>query len=409
MSDVDELLSAFEAGTLLRSNARTLNLVDLSRAVATASGVAGLELSPAAEEVAGTLAERDHIVLVLADGLGLEMLEGAPGADFLRTHLDRELRAVFPASTAVALTSLATGEWPARHGVTGWWTYLEEIAGPATILQYRRRADERSLEALGVEPSSAFPQPSLVGRIRREVHCLLPRAIAGSVYSRYWAGDRDSTGYDSLADGFGQAAAVVRGAQQPTFTYLYVPHVDRAAHEHGADSRETRAAMFAVSQLVEALARELGTAAWVALTADHGHLDAPDADRFRIQSDDGLSELLANIPSGDSRVLQFHVRDGEHERFEARFPRALRRRVLSADDLGGRGARATRTGRAERDDARANGRLHSDLARRPGARLCPREGLACGVRPHLAPCGAEPRRAARAAGARVARRDAAAG
>ena len=74
-------------------------------------------------------------MLILADGLGLEMLEREAAARTLREHLRSELRTVFPSSTAVALTSLATGEWPARHAVTGWWTYLEQSGGPATILQ----------------------------------------------------------------------------------------------------------------------------------------------------------------------------------------------------------------------------------------------------------------------------------
>ena len=135
MSDTAGLLAAFDAGTLVRPDPTMPNLVDIARAVATASGVRGLVLSPFADDLAASLADREHLVLILADGLGLEMLEREAAARTLREHLRSELRTVFPSSTAVALTSLATGEWPARHAVTGWWTYLEQSGGPATILQ----------------------------------------------------------------------------------------------------------------------------------------------------------------------------------------------------------------------------------------------------------------------------------
>ena len=186
MSDVEELCAAFGAGTLLHPGDGVASFVDLARAMASVCGAEGAELSPAGQELAGALGAREHLVLVLADGLGLAMIEDAePEARFLRAHLAMELRAVFPASTAVALTTLATGEWPAQHAVTGWWTHLDEIGEAATILQFRRRSDERPLGELGVTAEAAFPVPSLLPRMQRETLCLMPRAIAGSVYSRY--------------------------------------------------------------------------------------------------------------------------------------------------------------------------------------------------------------------------------
>ena len=153
-------------------------------------------------------------MLVLADGLGLAMIEDAePEARFLRAHLAMELRAVFPASTAVALTTLATGEWPAQHAVTGWWTHLDEIAkrrrscssaGAPTSVRWANSASRRRRRS---------PVPSLLPRMQRETLCLMPRAIAGSVYSRYWSGGTPTEPYTSLADGLSQAIEAVRTPQ----------------------------------------------------------------------------------------------------------------------------------------------------------------------------------------------------
>ncbi len=70
------------------------------------------------------IGEPRHLVLLLVDGLGLRMLEQRPADSVLRRLLAMELRTVFPSTTASAITSLATGEWPAQHAVVGWWTHL---------------------------------------------------------------------------------------------------------------------------------------------------------------------------------------------------------------------------------------------------------------------------------------------
>ena len=317
-SDVPDLLAAFDSGALLRPDPAAPNLVDAARAVAASVGASDLELSPFAGDLAASLAEREHIVLILADGLGMEMLEREADARTLRGNLRGELRTVFPSSSAVALTSLATGEWPARHAITGWWTHIEEIGGPATILQYRRRSDDRSLADLGVSPEDAFPAPSLAPRIRRRSHFLMPHQIADSVYSRYVAGG-PAAGYHSLAGVPGLIEEAVRDVGEPTFAYIYVPHVDNEAHHGGSESNAARAAMLAVDRLVADLKAGLGESAAVVVTADHGHLGVAAAERFMIRTAYGIPTLLASPPSGDARVLEFHVRPDARERFEEDF------------------------------------------------------------------------------------------
>ncbi|MYA18842.1 MAG: alkaline phosphatase family protein [Chloroflexi bacterium] len=320
MSDVEALLAAFESGELLRPDPDVPNFLDLSRAVGAACGVRGLTLSGSAQAIAERLEEREHTVFVLADGLGLDMIEqGGDGVNALRAHLAMELRAIFPASTVVALTTLMTGEWPARHAVTGWWTHLEAIGGPATVLPYVRRRDDRSLADLGVRPEDLFPLPALTPRMTRDTLVLVPQAIAGSVYSRYGAGGEPATGYETLAEGVQRTIEAVLGADGPCFVYLYIPHLDQAAHEFGPWSAEATQALHGVNQVFGALAQALRGQAVLALSADHGHLGVNDDEVLLIREDDGLPELLAAEPAGDSRVLHFHVRPGAHEAFATRF------------------------------------------------------------------------------------------
>ena len=347
--DLAELLAAFETGALLRPDPAVPNLVDAARAVAAGAGAGGLDLSPFASDLAASLAEREHIVLILADGLGMEMLEREDGARTLRGNLRAELRTVFPSSSAVALTSLATGEWPARHAVVGWWTHIEEIGGPATILQYRRRSDDRSLVDLGVPPEQAFPAPSLWPRVDRRRHFLLPQQIADSVYSSYQAAG-PAAGYRALAGASGSLVEMLKDGGEPTFAYVYVPHVDSEAHQGGPESSGVRAAILAVDRLVADLKAGLGESVAVVMTADHGHLGVTGADRRMIRATLAIPPLLASPASGDARVLEFHVRPGAHERFEEDFRTAFGRQfylltTAEVEELGllGPGPLASRT------------------------------------------------------------------
>eukprot|EP00434_Breviolum_minutum_P044219 symbB.v1.2.039472.t1/scaffold6586.1/size16854/1 len=106
----------------------TFNFCDLSQALAFCCGLA--PANPTRQEFAQKLAEeigstsRKHIVLVLCDGMGVNLLQQHLAPEhFLRAAVDRSstsLRAVFPATTPAALTTLATATWPGQHGLPGW-------------------------------------------------------------------------------------------------------------------------------------------------------------------------------------------------------------------------------------------------------------------------------------------------
>ena len=335
MSDVDQLLAAFDSGELLRPTYETPNLVDLSRAIASICGAEGIEPTPGARAIAERIGAAEHLVFVLADGVGMKLLESMSADAFLRRRLAAELRAVFPSTTAVGLTTLATGEWPARHGVTGWWTYLREIDGAVTVVKFERRSDRRPLEELGVRPELLLPLPALLPRMRRDTLSLLPQAIADTVYSRYAAGGGARCGYGSLREAVDLLVERVSGAGGPTFTYLYAPRVDSAAHDYGTGDHRVRAELAALDQQLARLAEQLAGRACIVVSADHGHLDAPLTKRHLIDGNEELAATLRVAPSYDSRVMCFHLRDGAEPAFRDAIARRLGEVlfVLSVDEV----------------------------------------------------------------------------
>ncbi|MFN8638634.1 MAG: alkaline phosphatase family protein [Dehalococcoidia bacterium] len=317
--DVERLRTAIASGRLLHPVSDRPGLVDLARALAATAGVPRMDATRASVELAGEIGNTDHLVLVVIDGLGAEHLEGQESAPFLRGQMARRLITPFPSTTAVALTSLATGEWPARHSVTGWWTYLPGIEASVTALPFTRRGDDVALESLGVTPEEAFPVPSMWAECPRDVLCVQPSRIAGTTYSTYQTGGHPSKGYGPLQDAFEAVVQHVLGASGPTFTYLYFPQFDTAAHDRSVLSAEARHALVGIDSGLAALAARLEGRARLVITSDHGHAFVPDERRYRLRATDALALMLRALPSGDMRAPSFHVLPQRVEEFEGAF------------------------------------------------------------------------------------------
>jgi len=319
VSDVPRLLTWFKSDTLLRPDANVPNTVDLARALASLAGADGIDLGEGARAIRDAIGAADHCVFALIDGLGMNLLESLPTTSFFREHVTMELRAVFPATTATALTSLATGLWPAQHAVTGWWTYLPDHRLTATILLFIERFSERPLAEAGVTGEDAFREPSLMPTFQRDTQAVLPRGLTGSTYSQYVAGGTAVNGYDTLAEGVDGIVKRIATATRPTYTYFYYPVIDGLEHALGPRAAQVRDELARVELELARLAQAIAGRGRLAVSADHGMLEIGDDGRRFIADGDALLTSLVAPPSGEPRVPYFHVQPGEHDRFESVF------------------------------------------------------------------------------------------
>lgn len=325
ITDLELLKDRLTSGALLAPSTSVPNIVDLARTLASLAGVEDLSLTPTSSRLAALIGPADHLVFVLADGLGTAFLEEQGAKSYLAGKIAAELRTVFPSASPVALTSFATGEWPAVHGVTGWWTYLPEIEAPGALLPFVTRSGGR---ALGLSTEQAFPAPALMARIPRDTASWFPAQIFDSVSSAYLTGGRPRHGYQSLAQAVEEIIARVASAPAPTYTYLYAPRVDQEAHQYGITRPETLGACQELDEAVRRLAAAVADRARVVVSADHGLIDIPAAAKHPLRFSGALAESLIRPPSGDSRVLYFDVREGADDRFTRVFRDRYRDRFL---------------------------------------------------------------------------------
>jgi hypothetical protein len=208
------------------------------------------------------------------------------------------------------LTSLATGLWPARHGIPGWNAYLPERGISVKPVLFRDRDTERHLSRLGVKPEELYVQPSIVPSFTRKTRAHMPARIARETYARYCRGDTAARGYRNAADAVARIAAHARRSGRADYDYLYYPDVDKVLHEKGLKDAKVRAKIAEIDATLLRLKERSGAGTRIIATADHGLIDVPREAYLTLGSEDGLMEELVVAPTGESRLPIFHVRSG---------------------------------------------------------------------------------------------------
>jgi len=258
------------------------------------------------EENRMRLPRADRIVLVLVDGLGAVSLKARSG--HARTLAGALTAATtvdsgFPTTTASALATLTTGEFPGQTGMLGYSVLdaandrlVNQLSGwdaDLDPLTWQRRptlfqaAVELGLQAVVIGPArygdSGFTHAVLRGAAYR------PAA--------------------TIQDRFDAASAWLREPGPPGLAYLYVPELDSAAHAHGWESAEWTERLEVVDGAIRQLVGGLGRSHALILTADHGVIDIPTRQHVLIDGDPGLVDGVRFV-GGEPRCLQLYFEPG---------------------------------------------------------------------------------------------------
>lgn len=318
MSEINRVKQWLRSDRLVRPSSGSLNFVDLVLTLAVLTGKDNAQTGPGTNTIRRWIGPAEHYVLVLVDGMGMKQLEVLPEGSFLRSFVVGRLQSVFLSTTATALTTLATGHWPCTHSVPGWWTYLHRQGVRAVTLPFAASESGKPLEAIGISPEEFFPVRSFWPDLKYRPLSVMPEEICNSTYSKYVTGGTSRLGYAGIRDALEKAAAAVRAAPGPSFTYLYLPQLDALCHKKGTNSEEVSLLIQRIDQSLRSFTADLADRARIVITADHGHTDIP-RQRIWVLEDELISSLLCTAPTGESNVPIFHVLPGREAEFAAEF------------------------------------------------------------------------------------------
>ncbi|HET9351003.1 MAG TPA: alkaline phosphatase family protein [Burkholderiales bacterium] len=253
------------------------------------------------------LRDAANIVFLIADGLGDNYLRARGAGGAIARHRRGSISAVFPSTTASAITTSFTGATPLEHGLTGWFTYFPEAACVGAPLPFLRRGEKAPL---GVAPECIFAEPPLFDTLATRALVVSWRTIIDSTYNAYHCGRAERLAYDNLQGFVEQTVAAVKSGPGKKFVYAYWPEFDALSHRYGVASAEVRAHFDALDAAFgELLARLAGSDTMLVLTADHGFIDSPQPESLELPPE--LSCLLRFPLCGERRVAFCHVHDQE--------------------------------------------------------------------------------------------------
>ncbi|WP_067782570.1 alkaline phosphatase family protein [Actinomyces vulturis] len=313
--------SAFHLRHVFSSALSTVGLAPNDMAESAASTANALRMEPA-----------EQVVVILVDGLGLELLDARKGhVPTLRSFMNpsytwgpngmeqnagvQELTTCFPSTTAAALTTLGTGALPGQTGMLG---YSVRHPGHAMHGGHASTLNLITWEDTPLRAENWQDHPTLVERSIADhgepLYSVGPARFTGSGLTGAAFRAMTHVGVDRLDD---RPAAVHRLLQQGArMVYMYVGELDHAGHAHGWQSEEWLFWLERLDIAVATLIRKLPSNTAVYLTADHGMVDTDAAHRITLTDSPVLMtdvEFLAGEPRMTHLYLSGHGRQCSQE------------------------------------------------------------------------------------------------
>jgi predicted AlkP superfamily pyrophosphatase or phosphodiesterase len=246
----------------------------------------------------------NHVVLVLLDGFGANLMKKLNDEALLKVSQVKTLDSVFPPTTAAATTSVLTGKTPYETGFLGWFQYFKDYDTYYTI--FMESDYYQSDKPIDPFFKTAFNRKTFIDRINHE------SPILGKIFFPH---PIDKEGYPSLAHGFSEVSKFTK-SHAKTVSYIYAVEPDLTQHKFGVHSQDTLDKISELNTLVEAFKETLSQDTLVIMTADHGLTDVTAVD---INQDKELMAFLKAKPSVEPRATNFHVKEGLLDAFKAYF------------------------------------------------------------------------------------------
>jgi hypothetical protein len=246
------------------------------------------------------VADARAVVLLVLDGLGWRAIQ----ADRARLPVLASLEGgpittVVPSTTAAALTSIASGMVPARHGMVG----------------YRMLLGGQVLDVLRWKvPDGKPPEPATVTLVEsafcgHDVPTVVRAEFKRSGFTESHMRGVRFVGWRTTATLVTHVARLVGAGE--TFVYAYYDGVDKVAHEYGITDGFFPAEVSATDRLVGDLLDILPADTALVVTADHGQVQferwvtmEPVATRVRAYAGDARLRYLYARPGAESELLK---------------------------------------------------------------------------------------------------------
>lgn len=259
---------------------------------------------PVLKDLSKQLIGKKHIMLMLLDGMGMNILKNIDKKSILRQNVKQILTSVYPPTTVAATTSVLSGVPPYVHGHVGWTQYSRFEETNVTVFT-NENADNESLPLKENFREKHLAFETILDKIKQ----VNPTLITKQLMPSFAVG-----GYPSFQ---AQVDALISlNKEESSFSYTYHTEPDSTIHEYGVRNDTVKSLLLSLETEILRLKENLSKDSILIIIADHGLIDVEPVPLYD-QKD--LLELLKRMPSIEPRSTAFFLKDGVHETFKKRF------------------------------------------------------------------------------------------
>lgn len=262
---------------------------------------------PSIPILADAIEEKNHVVLVLLDGMGMNLLSKHLDKDaFLSSHLKDVITSVFPPTTVAATNTVLSGLPPLQSGYLGWVQYFPKEDANVVVFQNQDFYNHtRTFEINFREKYLKYPL--IYEQIRKHskehitLHELFPNFR--------------EDGYATFKEQVDKIIDITR-TYAKSFSYVYWTEPDLTQHQFGVDAYATRHVINRLDEELERMAFFSAKNTAIVIIADHGLTDVGEIDLFK---DHTLMNMLKRFPSMEPRATNFFVKPKHRIEFKTHF------------------------------------------------------------------------------------------
>ena len=247
-----------------------------------------------------------NILFMIFDGMGTAVLKKHLASDsFLRKHLVRPIRSVFPPTTVAATTTFFSALPPAAHGWLGWMCFFKAHRAAVELFRGTNFYTHEKMEMPSTD--KILPYTSVL----TQIHMRAPDVQTTEIFPRMIKPD----GVDNLEQ-MQERLQNIMQEQGRHFTLCYWTEPDASMHQKGPSSKEITPLVQSINDFVERLSKTLSETQ-IIVSADHGQVDV--SEEIYIDDYPEMKDCLACPLSLEDRSVFIFLKPGKKETFLALF------------------------------------------------------------------------------------------
>lgn len=274
------------------------------------------------------------VVLILLDGFGFFDWEELrrkvrPLARISRQGRVSPLCALFPSTTAAAITSLNYGVLPPVHALFEWFLYLREYSRVIQTLPFASLGDKSYQDDLldrGLKSQQMISVRETIyeklARNRVPSFVFVPKAYSHSAYNQIAQKGSDLQPFTTLAEGLTNLKKALGVTEKKSYFYLYWGKVDSVRHHYGPGTLHDEAEVAAFWLTFDYVFSDFDQGETLFLFAsDHGQIKSNPKEAYYLNLEiPQIVDFLRRdkkgwpiYPTGSPRDVYLHVKRGKVE------------------------------------------------------------------------------------------------